>query len=171
MANRRSGRGKVIDKVRWTGDTIFSSPAQAASIVGIELFQAPETEAFTIMRTRGIIALWLDGAQATSIGVHTSFGLHVVPKGTDSSVTSSPIGEAEADWFAFGHGILAYEEMVVDAVQASGMSGHRFEVDSKAMRKMKPGQEIQLVLQVATVSGLTTSSVNWAGQLRFLLGS
>ena len=161
---RRAGR--KIDRVRWEGDQLITVLGQAATSNGIELLQLGEPlAAATVMRTRGQIAVWFDATPAAGDAVHVAIGMHVVPKGTDTSITSSPIGEAEAAWFVYATAVLAFE----GTGATEGMSWYRFEIDSKAMRKMGPGEEIQLVVQSATLG--TAQAVNWAGQVRFLLGT
>ena len=115
--------------------------------------------------------VWIDGAQSSGTGCHVALGIHVVPKGSDATLLISPLTEAEADWFVYQTSVLSYEELVVDAVPAFGTSGYRFDIDSKVMRKMKPGEEIQVVITQLTIPGQSATAINAAGQLRFLLGT
>ncbi len=173
MGRRRSAHGgKVIDRVRWTGDVIISSFALGAgSSAGIQMYQLGDQEdPQTVMRTRGQVLVFVDGAQAPSNSVQVAIGVHVVPKGTDTTVLVSPLTEAEGDWLVWRTAALGYEEMVTDVVDVPGITSYRFEIDSKAMRKMKPGEELQFVATTVTAGG-GGMSINLVGQLRTLLGS
>ena len=167
---RRSG--KKIETVRWTGDTVINTAALASGgSAAIQLYQVGDQEAApTLLRTRGQISVYVDGVQAPGGSSLVTLGVHVVPKGSDATITSTPLTEAEGDWFVWRTAVLAYEEMVTDVIAVERMLSFRFEIDSKAMRKMKPGQEIQFV--VASITNLAGGvAINVAGQLRFLLGT
>ena len=130
MPRRRSG--KKIDFVHWTG-VQESFVAQGSGLVAATVFSA-QHESETLLRFRGNIACFVDGAQASGGLVHIGLGMLVVPEGTGTTVLSRPLTEPDSPWFWYESFTLAYEEMVVDAVQASGMSGFRAVIDSKAMR-------------------------------------
>ena len=164
---------KKIETVRWTGDVLASSTGLAtAGTDSVSLYTVGDQEASpTILRTHFSFAAWLIGALGDGIGVQWALGIKIVPKGTGSTTLVSPLSEAEGDWFVHRTGVLSYSELVADAIQSSGMSGQRVEVDSKSMRKLKPGQQIQISVSQVTISGLTGASLRWACQPRFLLGT
>ncbi len=152
MADR--SRGKKIDFVHWTG---FSGSflAQGAGTVAQTLFTAqhlPET----IMRSRGELAVWLDGAQGGGENIRVGVGFCIVPEGTGSTVLWSPLTDADAPWFYYESFTLAYEEAVADVIDFPVISAVRKVIDSKAMRKIPQTSEIQVVLEQVTV-GLASS--------------
>jgi hypothetical protein len=59
--------------------------------------------------------------------------------------------------------------MVVDVVDVPQISGYREVIDSKAMRRVRPDTEIQVVYEQSTV--LTASAVNIAVAGRILVGN
>ncbi len=166
-------RGKKIETVRWTGDVLCSGTALASGAHDAnELYQVGDQEAApTILRTHLEFAIWAVSTQVPGRATHWAMGLHVVPKGTGTTILILPLTESEADWFVHRTGVLGYEEPVADAIDVPGMSFQRLTIDSKAMRKLKPGQEIQLVVSSLTVSGLVAMNTNWACQPRMLLGT
>jgi len=166
MAHRRGGFAKKIDTVHWTG--IGTSQASlAAGVVGSNVVAAqhlPET----LLRIRGEWAAWLEGVQTGGAGVKIASGLILVPEGTGSTVLWSPITDADAPWIWWDIFNLGYEEMVIDVLQASGMSGRARVVDSKAMRKVR-NTELQWVSE--NLTGIGAASVNVQLQGRVLSGS
>ena len=163
-------QGRVIDKVRWTGDVLVSQLAQSGGLIATNLYQFGDQEdAVTVMRTRGQLLIYLDGAPAAGVAVNVGVGVHVVPKGTDTTPTLSPTSEAEGDWLVWLVCPLAYENYETDDPPGSGMTTCRLEIDSKAMRRMKPGEQLQVVVTNSTVG--SAHAVNTIGQFRFLLGS
>ena len=166
-------RGKKIESVRWTGDVLASGTALATGgSDAVELYQVGDQEAApTILRTHLNFAIWAVSIQVPNRGCHWAMGIHVVPKGTGTTVLISPLTESEADWFVHRTGVLGYEEPVADVIDVPGMTAQRLEVDSKAMRKLKPGEELQIVVAQLTISGITAMNVNWACQPRLLLGT
>ena len=164
---RRRGSGKTIDSVRWTGDVVTQMLAVSASAAVQQYAVGDQEVAPTILRTRGFLLLWMDAAVAAGEAMHLAIGLRTAPKGSGATVAITPISEAEADWFVWRSVTLAAESVATGGILNT--SFYKMEIDSKAMRKMKPGQEIQLVLGYLNIVG--GAAVNVAGQLRFLLGS
>ena len=168
MARRRSGR--VIDKVRWTGDVLIGHAGLAAGSAATELYALGDQEdSVTVMRARGLVTAWMDAAGAPGRVVQVAIGVRVAAKGTGSTVGIASLTEAEGDWMIWQTATIGYEEMVTDVVSVQGLTLYRFEIDSKAMRRMKPGEELQFVVAQATLQA--SGSVNVMGQIWFLLGS
>ena len=166
MARQRGRQGRSIDVLRWTGDTLINFAAISAPGAALSLFQAGETSKFTIMRTRGRILVALDSTAADGDAVLVTVGMKVVPKGTDAMVLINPVSEAEGDWFVWDTTALIQD--ISQPIQ-SGASWYRFDIDSKAMRRLGPGQQIQLNVANATLG--TAQAINAFGQIRMLLGS
>ncbi len=168
---RRGGRTrgeKVIDNVRWT----FSSSnfdGQAAGTAAATVIGAGAQHAETILRTRGELIASIDGASAPGKLIRVGVGLALVPEGTGSTVTWSPLSDGDAPWYWFTVFHLGYEEMVTDVIDVPVLTGYREAIDSKAMRRLRPDVEVQLVMEQVTIA--TASALNLAVGFRTLLGS
>ncbi len=165
MARGRSF-AKKIDSLRWSrggaSNLAFGAGTLAATIVSDGLVEA------TIMRTRGSLIAYVDAAQAPGGLVRIGVGILSVMGGQGTTVVSSPLTDGEAPWMWFTQFQLGYEEYVVDVIDCPGITSYREMVDVKAMRKMRPDVELQLVFENITIGGAL--SVNMAVDLRFLIG-
>ncbi len=165
MSPRRRS-GKKIDFVHWTH--FFNSQIVfAAGIVGAALTTAthlPET----LMRMRGNLAAWPDGVQEGGIISRFGVGFIMVPEGTGTTVTWSPITDGDAPWIWVDYFTISYEEMVANVVDIPVLSGYRSVIDSKAMRINK-NMEIQAVYEHIALSGTFNANVTVEG--RFLSGT
>jgi len=160
-------RTRKIDSTRWAGfNGIFSG--FGAGSVAINFGAAVLRQHETILRTRGNIIGWMDGTQGPAPGALISIGLHLVPEGTGTTILAEPFADDNEPWFYHDAFTLGYEEMVTDVVDVPGLSSYRAVVDSKAMRKMKSGQEIQAVVTNTTL--LAAAAVNVSLNVRFLFG-
>ncbi len=164
MARRRSG--KKIDFTHWLpASHVFQ--AFAAGTIGAQLVAAqhlPET----IMRTRGSLTGYVDGAQAPGGLALITVGLILVPEGTQATVLWSPFGDGDAPWFWWASFYLGYEEYVTDVIDSPSISGYREVIDSKAMRINK-NMEVQYVAENSTLGGAI--SVNVGISTRILSGT
>ena len=82
-----------------------------------------------------------------------------------------PATEPEFDWLWWYPTILASFGAATAAIAnpvPQGESFDRIRVESKAMRKMKPGESLVLVAQYENIAGNPAVDVN--GSLRFLFG-
>ena len=160
MGRRRSGRAP---NVHWTGFN-GGANALAAGSIGVQLIGASHgTE--TLVRTRGNLVAYVDGAQAPGGQAFVAVGMILMPEGTGTTVTVRPHSERDASWFYWTEFNLGYEEMVTDVIDVPGLSSIREVIDSKAMRIMRT-QEIQLVVE--NITAQTAISVNVAVAGRFL---
>ncbi len=167
MARRRSGFQKKIDSVFWSLSN-GSSVAQSAGSVGVQ-FASVGTAPTTLMRMRGRVLAYADGAQAPPSGpILLSMGIIKVPEGTGSTVLYDPAADGNAPWIWFDTIILGYEEMVTDAIDVPVATGQRLIVDNKAMRRIRPDEELQFVVTNTTIGTALTS--NLAYQIRWLQG-
>ena len=125
--------------------------------------------AATLIRTRGEILYSIDGPadnDAKSLG----FGIIIA---TDAQVTAgvtafpSPLSVLDADWLWHGFGLLKSQS----ATQFSDLGGQvgRLVIDSKAMRKMKPNDNVVFVVDGANLAGTPVADVQVAARL--LLGT
>jgi len=169
MGRTRPRRGgKKIDNLVWSAVqgamSAVSAGQQALNAIGVSAINRP----VTIMRTRGSVDVWIDGAQVPGKGLLVSWGLIVVPEGSGTSVIYQPVSDDNADWFGYGTTALGYEEMVTDVIDIPGLTHHRFEVDIKAMRRLGPDEEVQFVLENTTQQ--SAAAINCVFGFRFLLG-
>jgi len=165
---RRSGFGKKIDTVHWTG-AAGQFVAQAAGTAAGLLFAAqhlPET----LLRIRGEWYTCLSGVSTPTSGAQISMGIIQVPEGTGTTVLWSPFTDSDAPWIWWDSVSMIYEEMVTDAIQTSAGSGGRRVIDSKAMRKLR-NTELQLVIENTTIPAITAKSVHANVNVRVLTGS
>ena len=169
MARRgsRSRGEKVIDNVFWAGGTTSAFTLAAGSVAVNALVSSAQP--FTLLRMRGNLVAFLDGASAPGKAVIIGVGLRMVPEGTGSTVLSAPLTDDEASWIYYSTFVLGYEEMVTDVIDVPGISSFREIIDNKAMRRVKPDTELQFVFENATLA--TAAAVNIAISCRFLLGN
>ena len=80
----------------------------------------------------------------------------------------SPIADATAPWFYYSTFALGYEEMVTDVVDVPGITSYRETIDVKAMRRLRPQEEVQCVFENTTIDGAAAVNVSVFG--RFLMG-
>ncbi len=159
-------RVKKIDNLRWE----FSNGAQSALGAGsagiglISVTTLPET----LMRVRGEVVAYLDGPQAPGSSVLVSMGIIVVPEGTGTTVLWDPFSDGNAPWLWYGSALLSYEEMVTDVIDIPGMTSSRLTVDNKAMRRVRPDEEVQFVVTNTTL--VSAAPINLRYALRTLIG-
>ncbi len=165
MANRSRGRRTDYE---WTGacgdaDAIdLAVNVTTAPLVFVD-FNAP----FTIMRIRGIIQVQLNAAAVNERAL-IAFGIGIVTTDARAAGTvPDPAQEPEFPWMWYGY--AAVSSLNEAAIQPDALSAI-LEVDTKAMRKVKPGQSVMLVGQVCSSQDQGGSFDVQAG-LRFLLGS
>ncbi len=167
---RRFSRGrfpaKKIHTLRWAPGASTAILGQGAGAQGaIQLVSGAPAE--TILRIRGWFSAWLNGAQAPGISVQVTAGLILVPEGTGSTVIWDPFADTNAPWIWYTDFALAYEEGVIDTIQ-TGIPSRFIEVDSKAMRKASPDEELQFVVTNTTLG--SASQIDTSLGLRILLG-
>ncbi len=162
----RGRHAKKIDNVHWTIISV-SAFAQSAGVVGVNAVAAqhlPET----LLRTRGEVAVTMDGAVAPGVAVAVACGLILVPEGTGTTVLWSPFTDGDAPWFWWDCLHLLYDEAVTDVVGSQMTLCARRVVDSKAMRRIR-NTEVQFVVENSTLGvGVSTNTTLTA---RLLAGS
>ena len=159
-------RTRKIDNVVWQL-SVGSGLALSAGTVGVN-FASVGTAPTTLLRIRGQLLLWVDTPQAPGVSCVGTWGIIKVPEGSGTTVQYDPVADANAPWLAFGAGILAYEEMVTDVIDVPGATADRQTVDNKAMRRIRPDEELQFVMNNTTVQAAL--SFNFAYTMRWLQG-
>ncbi len=176
MAFRRSARGAVtrpgrkIDFKQWDFLPALSQNVTANATflaAGFLSFLAPAT----ILRIRGVIRVsfrlsGLTGDDACSL----VFGMAVFS--TDAvtlgpTALPDPAAEAEYPWIWWTDIEMFAPEM--SNVTSPGETQHVI-VDSKAMRKVKPGETLAIVGQYVDITGAPSMNIQ-VGRLRTLIGT
>ncbi len=162
MADR--GRGRRRGQARWGFGSQFLSGLAAGTPQSAAIIAAG-TLPSTVMRTRGEILVWMDGAPAAADAVVWAVGLIVMPEGQGTTVVSSPITDGNAPWFGFWTGTLAAEDTTL---LQNGTQYARIPIDSKAMRILRPDREVQIVAEQSTIGGAQVININFAARFLFL---
>ncbi len=156
---RRAGRRADL---RWTfGSSSFA--AQGAGSASNVIVSSGSTSQ-TLVRTRGNLLAYVDAAQVPGGLVQVAIGMLVVQAG--STATSLPLTDGEAPFFYYDAFAIGYEEMVIDVVDVPGITSYRKEIDVKAMRVIRPDQDIVLIVEQASI--LSAQSINVNVTARFL---
>ncbi len=169
MAHRRS-RGPFKDKIqetRWSG-ALQNFSAQAAGTSALLMITAGSFTT-TLLRLRGEINCYVDGASAPGKLCEIGIGALVVQEGSGTTVIQAPLTDPEAPWLFYERFVLGYEEMVTDVIDVPGLSIFRKTIDTKSMRILRPGREVQLVIENVTIQAAT--SVNLQISSRGLFGT
>ncbi len=161
-------RSKKIDFTHW-GSIQRAFLAQGAGSVAATVVSALAATTETILRTRGHLVCSLDGVQGSGILIDVAVGFLVVPGGTGTTVTSTPITDPGAPWFWYERFTIGNEEVVTDIYAMPGLQVFRSVIDAKSMRILRSDREVQMVMEQATISG--GSSVNLAVSGRILIGT
>ncbi len=167
MGRDTRNRGKTIDNVFWDF-AVGSQLALSAGSAAKEILSVGTTPT-TILRIRGEIIVYVDAASAPGLLASLTWGLHLVPGGTGSTVLRNPLADGGASWMGFGVAYVGYEESVTDVVAVQGLGLHRFVIDVKSMRRKRPDEELQLVFTNTTQG--SALAMNIAYGLRVLRGN
>ena len=163
---RQSGRRTDYT---WQGDSgWFATAVAAAGSLGntaIVTFNEPGT----IVRIRGSGLAQLDQGGADGAAVY-AMGLMVVSDDQNTAgVTAipSPLEDKDGDWIWHRSGVL--RTITGTDSDTYGSQVDRFEVDSKAMRRVKQNDVLAMVVDMANFTG--TNTVDAAASFRVLFGT
>ncbi len=156
---------KKLDNLRWEKSSGFfnSVPAGSAGINFLTVASLP----CTLMRMRGQVLSGIQGTAAPGIGLIVTMGIIKVPEGTGTTVLWDPFTDGNAPWIWFEQIPLYYEEYVTDVISGDQMQS-RSVIDNKAMRKIRPDEELQMVMTNTTQDGAGTVNVQFG--IRTLIG-
>ncbi len=163
-SGRRTGRKPDYE---WEGGSFAINAIGAANQI-----QSPVSvlAPLTLMRTRGQILVGLEATPAAGEQFAVAIGIII---GTDAQLTAgltafpNPATVLDAAWLWHQWVPLAAETAVME--QSDGGMVHRVIIDSKAMRKMKPNENIVVVAAGNVLAGAPTAFL--IGGLRCLLAS
>ncbi len=163
MANRHA---KKIDNLVW-GPFGGAFLAQAAGTAA-NLFKSVQTVPQTLMRLRGEALIYVDATQAPGGLTQVEMGIIKVPEGSGATARYGPSDDANAPWLWFASLHIGYEEMVTDVIDVPGISSARIVIDNRAMRRLRPDEELQIAIQSTTVGGAISVNAVYTG--RHLVG-
>ena len=163
---------RKIDYKAWDGIPGLTQAVSADSTFlasGALTFGIPAT----LLRTRTFIEVWFDATGlATDDEVSLTFGLALLSADAFSAGAGSvpdPSGEAEFPWIFW----TAFHMRVIETFATGGTAASMYrqiDVDSKAMRKIKPGQALFWVGQYTDLGGAPVMQIS-IPQTRCLLGT
>ncbi len=169
MARRRSGSGRVLDMKQWSAILANDQAISTAGTFKGNFLQFAEPS--TILRCRGYVQAALDASKQVADTMSIAFALGIVSSDAAAAGGGSlpdPFGEPEYPWLWWGSMTLRSD--IAAGEEAYGSSVQILEVDTKAMRRMKPGQSLIWVAESATVSGAPVTNVTF-GFTRVLIGT
>ena len=141
--------GVTSTQVNATASTILGSGAAAA------------LDGLTVVRTRGLLSFILTSTVSAGDGFVGAFGVCVVSEnafGIGITAVPTPITDVAWDgWFI--HQFIAVRSGVATAA-ATPFLFQQYEIDSKAMRKIKIGDTLVAVLQTTEI-GDADMRVSW----------
>ncbi len=142
----RKGRDRISV---WIGVTLrdVSVAADTAVLVGQLNAAALAFRPFTVIRTRLVVGWESDQVAATESPMG-GFGIQVV---TSAAITAgigsvpTPISEIDADYFVY-QSLISHIEFG-SAVGFQKQAFRQYEIDSKAMRKVGPDQDMAITVE------------------------
>ncbi len=153
---QRSKRGVNLHWSRISGQALaFTAGTAAVNLVASAHIRE------TCIRLRGSLAAFVDGLQTPGGMAQIGVGIAVVPEGTGTTVVMSPLADGDAPWMYYTSFVLAYEELVTDVIDIPGISSYREVIDNKAMRILRPDQELQMVFENITLNAALTANVRF----------
>jgi len=172
VANRvfraRGRGGKKIDFKQWSFiPGIQLNPSGAATVLmGSLAFSSPAT----LLRLRGNGSVAMDG-ETDAEDTQVTFGIGLFS--TDAvtlGVTAlpDPSSEPEFPWIWYdSHAIMVTNVETGVTTPSDIMGAARFVIDSKAMRKIKPGESLAMLAEVSVAANVDIN----VGLTRVLLGT
>ena len=164
--------GKTIDFKAWDaipGALQNLSANGTTAPAGIS-FTGPQT----ILRSRGEILLQMDENTLAADNALIAMALGIMSTDAFAAGGASlpdPSGNADYPWLWWQTINLATNfTLAAGSDQVAGMTTRVVQVDSKAMRRVKPNETLSLVFQYVNVSGNPTIQVD-AGLIRVLFGT
>ncbi len=170
MARRLRVVGKKIDFKQWdTVPSVFQEVTGASAIIsgGSLGFLSPAT----ILRCRGYVQSAFDETMQAGDTLKLVFGLGIISTDAFTLGTTAfpdPSGEPEYPWLWWGG--MHLQAFAAAAVSSWGFSQQRLEVDTKAMRKISPGQSLFWVCEMSGAAGAPVTQLEF-GQTRVLIGT
>ena len=166
---RRAFHARTIDYKQWTSllslvrDESTTSTFQGAAINFLE--------PATILRMRGFVSAAFDETMQVGDEFMVTFGLGIISSDAFAAGAASipdPASEPEYPWLWWGAMFL--QANVAAAQEVWGQTAMRLEVDSKAMRRVKPRESLTWIVQTAGAAGAPVVHLTF-GQTRVFIGT
>ena len=113
----------------------------------------------TVVRIRGNLEAVLTAAAAAGQGYHVGLGIGIVSTDAfvDIGITAlpDPLDDKGYPWMY--HRIFDVHAVTATIADGSNNNVVRFEVDTKAMRKMKPAETLCMIAQVVEIGAATVN--------------
>jgi len=175
MANRFRGAvagrsGRKIDFKQWGGIPSLSLEVNSdgTNSGGSIAFLEPAT----ILRVRGHVMAAFDESKQVGDEILVTFGLGIISSDAFAAGPTAfpdPAGDIEYPWLWWGQ--MSLESYVTtNDEEAWGTSRQILQVDSKAMRKVKPSESLVWVVQTGGAVGAPVTVINF-GLTRVLIGT
>ena len=129
------------------------------------------TQAETILRCRGYVTASMDSTKQAGDEMTCTFGLGIFSSDAfalGATAMPEPSSDAVYPWLWWAQMHLHAE--ITGGTEAWGLTQQILQVDSKAMRRVKPSQTLGWVVQFADAAGAPATDVVF-GQVRVLVGS
>ncbi len=156
---RRTGRPNDYDWELGNGSDLARA---ATAIVQFEVFLSGTAE--TWMRVRGDV-LWFLDTTGSAVGdiLLVGWGLIRGPSGS-GDVGVSPLTEGGANWLAYGVATLATEGAIggAEVNNPTGIAAMRWDVDSKAMRKLRENESVYFISETISINGGPVHNMSFA---------
>ncbi len=161
--------GKKIDFKSWSSLlSVVQSISSDSTVLGSSLaFAIPAT----ILRCRGQIAVGMDESKQVNDTCKLAFGLAMISTDAFAAGAGSvpdPAGEADFPWLWWYE--VHLNNFVAAASESGGLYQVRIELDSKAMRKVKPGESLAFITQYVDITGAPIVDL-LQSQIRVLIGT
>ena len=166
----RAPAGRKIDFKQWDAapGLLTSFTGNQSALSGGLSFTQPAT----LLRFRGYVSAFMGESGATVADrMIMTFGLMIMSTDAFTAGPASlpdPATEPEFPWIWWNE--LGLHTEVASGAEAWGVQALRIELDSKAMRKIKPGETVALIVQSTNQVGAPVVEVD-IGQLRVLIGT
>ena len=165
----RTRRGRTIDYKQWTLLPGLATSLSADSTIsgGSIAFAVPGT----ILRIRSFVQAQFDASAVSSDEIDLTYGIGLFATDAVSlgpTAMPDPAVEVEFPWLWWGDMHL-HQEGTADP-GSWGSNVQRIDVDTKAMRKVKPGESLAWVIQASLASGAPTTLLD-IGRGRVLFGT
>ena len=168
---RNFAAGRRTDK-QWTSVTSqgnnFTADGTSIASGGLDF-----TEAQTVMRCRGSALCAFNAATTALDEADITLGLGIFSTDAFNAGSASmpdPAGEPDYPWLWWGV-FQMFSPFVIDGTGSddSGALIHRLEIDTKAMRRVKPRQTLGWIAQYVDQTGTPSVRLSFA-QTRVLVG-
>jgi len=159
MARRTRGHGRFVrppakTKI-WIGASVAvgTVPTNSKTLVSELNAAALALRPFTILRTRVSINFRSDqqAAQESPTGAYGKIVVKEIAVNIGATAVPGPVTEPNADWFVY-QGMSA-PFLFVTAAGFESAGGFRYEIDSKAMRKVDPTDDVVTMFEMRNVGG------------------